>query len=355
MEQQPHLSKPFALFRLPGESALHLWEGAGDVKQMPLEGLIQSANPMWVSAPFDFYGHKSVWAFEAVSMRKISSESLAGWNLHAGLFREAEMGMLPDTPRHQFEKAVEEAVLQIREGKFLKTALSKIRNVELDAYYDWMDWFIKAKNRFSNALVFFVHLPGIATWAGATPELFLSCEGEAVKSVSLAGTLHPDSQHGWREKESREQSLVSDFITETFLDSGFHQIHKTVPEVLQIGALRHIHTEFSASLPQEGLSAVARLAEMLHPTPAVGGLPQKEGVAFILNTEKHERFFYSGFMGPWYGNGRFDWFVNLRSMQLFKNRAVLYAGAGITEDSNPEEEWTETENKLRMNADILTE
>ena len=33
-------------------------------------------------------------------------------------------------------------------------------------------------------------------------------------------------------------------------------------------------------------------------------------------------------------------------MQLFNNYCVLYAGAGITANSDPDKEWHETENKL---------
>jgi isochorismate synthase len=33
-------------------------------------------------------------------------------------------------------------------------------------------------------------------------------------------------------------------------------------------------------------------------------------------------------------------------MEIGEKNAVLYAGAGITEDSNPILEWEETENKM---------
>ena len=34
-------------------------------------------------------------------------------------------------------------------------------------------------------------------------------------------------------------------------------------------------------------------------------------------------------------------------MQLCKNKVIVYAGAGITEDSIPENEWQETEMKMK--------
>jgi isochorismate synthase len=38
-------------------------------------------------------------------------------------------------------------------------------------------------------------------------------------------------------------------------------------------------------------------------------------------------------------------FVNLRTMKIQGNQATLFAGGGITEDSNPVKEWYETEMK----------
>ena len=41
----------------------------------------------------------------------------------------------------------------------------------------------------------------------------------------------------------------------------------------------------------------------------------------------------------------FDFYVNIRTAQLFQDQIVFYAGAGITEDSVAEAEWKETEAK----------
>ena len=46
-------------------------------------------------------------------------------------------------------------------------------------------------------------------------------------------------------------------------------------------------------------------------------------------------------------------FVNLRCMQLVIKKAILYAGAGITEDSIPDKEWEETELKLNTLLKVI--
>jgi isochorismate synthase len=46
-------------------------------------------------------------------------------------------------------------------------------------------------------------------------------------------------------------------------------------------------------------------------------------------------------------------FVNLRCLQVRPTEAILYAGTGLTVDSNPAREWQETEMKLQTVGSIL--
>lgn len=258
-----------------------------------------------------------------------------------------------DTTRESFEDWVKDAAEEMRAGYFSKTALSKVRNVQLGPDFDWSTWFDAACDNFPNAYVFFVHIPDVHTWAGATPELFLSLHENTIRSVSLAGTLHPDSTNGWTEKESEEQRFVTDYIKDAFIRSGFSDVQVSEPETISIGKLQHLKTSFQAPYNAERAELLAGLVQQLHPTPAVGGLPKTEGVDFLLSKETHPRNWYSGFLGAKQSNGDLNLYVNLRSMEVLPRQALLYAGAGITAMSDPAKEWFETENKLRMNMDLL--
>ena len=83
----------------------------------------------------------------------------------------------------------------------------------------------------------------------------------------------------------------------------------------------------------------------LHPTPAVCGLPKNLADDFIRLKEKHERKYYTGYLGPWKLNQQVDLFVNLRCMEVTDDEFILYAGGGITAHSIPEKEWEETNQK----------
>jgi isochorismate synthase len=102
----------------------------------------------------------------------------------------------------------------------------------------------------------------------------------------------------------------------------------------------------------------SRFLYLLHPTPAVCGLPKNEALSFILEHEIHNREFYSGFLGPvnmTSGRGRnsSSLYVNLRCMKLRENTAILYAGCGITVESEPEKEWQETELKANTLLSVI--
>nr|MBX2840287.1 chorismate-binding protein [Flammeovirgaceae bacterium] len=95
------------------------------------------------------------------------------------------------------------------------------------------------------------------------------------------------------------------------------------------------------------------MLKLLHPTSAVCGMPKEKSLAFILENEDYDRELYSGYFGPVNIQNKTNIFVNLRCLQISKEEIVLYAGAGITEDSNPEKEWKETEIKMDILLNFL--
>jgi isochorismate synthase len=82
-------------------------------------------------------------------------------------------------------------------------------------------------------------------------------------------------------------------------------------------------------------------------------MPKMEALAFIQQHEGYDREFYSGYLGPVNLEGETHLFVNLRCMKIQNNSATLYAGGGITEDSEPEKEWQETEMKCQTMLSVL--
>ena len=117
------------------------------------------------------------------------------------------------------------------------------------------------------------------------------------------------------------------------------------------GALSHLKTDFHFSLPDS--NKLGNLLNLLHPTPAVCGLPKEEAYRFIQDNEKYDRRYYSGFIGTLNPSGKTDLYVNLRCMNISSEQLTLYAGGGLLASSELNDEWLETEKKLQTMRRII--
>jgi isochorismate synthase len=93
--------------------------------------------------------------------------------------------------------------------------------------------------------------------------------------------------------------------------------------------------------------------KVLHPTPAVCGLPKEKAYRFIKENEGYDRNYYSGFVGMLNPLGKTDLYVNLRCLNYKVNELSLYAGSGLLSASELEDEWQETEKKLQTMKRLL--
>ncbi len=117
------------------------------------------------------------------------------------------------------------------------------------------------------------------------------------------------------------------------------------PELVRLSTLTHLATTVAGHLADPAPSALA-LAGLLHPTPAVGGIPRADALVAIAELESFDRGLYAGPVGWVDSRGDGDWAVALHCADLAGSRARLVAGAGIVADSDPDAEWAETEAKL---------
>jgi isochorismate synthase len=185
---------------------------------------------------------------------------------------------------------------------------------------------------------------------GATPERLVDREGRTVRTEALAGSVpadRPEEETRLREsiKEEAEHGYVVRAIAEVLEPLCDRLEYPSGPRVQRLLHVLHLQTPFVGTL-RRGVH-VLELVERLHPTPAVGGLPTAEALAWIEREEPGSRGWYAAPVG-WFdrdGDGEFG--VALRSGLIHRDRAHLYAGAGIVRGSDPAAEFHETEIKLR--------
>ncbi len=189
---------------------------------------------------------------------------------------------------------------------------------------------------------------GRGRFVGATPELLVSRRASAVACRPLAGTSRG---HGSfllsSEKDGAEHRFVVDAIADALRPWCAHLDVPDQPRLVALHTLSHLGTDITGTLREAGepLDALA-LAALLHPTPAVGGVPTADALELIAHLEAHGRGQYGGPVGWVDRAGDGAWWYGIRSAVLDGRHARLTAGVGIVDRSDPDLELEETRLKL---------
>lgn len=259
-------------------------------------------------------------------------------------------GLPGETSKDEYLRSFNQMMELIRSGRIQKGVLSRIIRIPFDYIDEAPALFESLCYSFPSAFVYLLSSASTGVWIGASPELLLATGGSRITTMALAGTRPSGTQGPWGEKELEEQHWVARFISEKLLESGCIGIEQSATYTATAGAVEHIRTDFRAILQSKSPNA---LLKVMHPTPAVCGWPSEEAAKVISETETHNRSWYTGYLGPVNMEQKTSLFVNLRCMQADQTDAAIYAGGGITIDSDAEKEWEETSIKsLTLLAEI---
>jgi isochorismate synthase len=298
---------PFAVCRFPasgvsGDSEVFRWTGSE---------LLSDNGSVWVSEPF---------SPEAQAKNEIPS-------------------------RQNYLDWVLMAKSAIRDGRLEKVVLSRIHLEErmTSDYNELPELYLKLLALYPSALVYIMRHHQYGLWMGATPEVLVAVEDGVLQTMALAGTRRisaGEATQPWTEKEYHEHRLVALYLTGILNDYGVPEIGAM--QTIQAGPVYHLMTPLTV---RTGVD-VREIALQLHPTPAVCGWSSDQARRFILETESFSRELFTGYLGAIRSNGNANLFVNLRCMKITPSVYRLFAGAGITAGSNPEDEWDETSLKI---------
>ncbi|MFZ5897468.1 MAG: isochorismate synthase [Myxococcota bacterium] len=271
--------------------------------------------------------------------------------LHAASGSEAvslERASLEERPDADFLQLVDNINAAITRGEFEKIVLA--RRVTLALQKPPLASRIERRLAdIAPECLRFAFRAGPNTFLGATPERLVSKSGRSFETEAVAGTIPmgeiPPGRLMESAKNRAEQAIVVRELLRAFEPIAATLDHTPTPEIHRLRHLAHLRTRIRGQL-REPLH-VLDLVERLHPTPAVGGVPSAAALAWIAEHEPDERGWYAGPIG-WMdhqGDGAFA--VALRSGLLQRDRATLYAGAGIVQGSDAKSELAETRWKLK--------
>lgn len=238
----------------------------------------------------------------------------------------------------EYTEKIEETIKILKENNLEKLVISRPLKHNFSSI-DLKQSFLKLCKKYPNALCYLL-ITEDQIWIGATPELLgkFDKKSNQFETMSLAGTL--PLNESWSEKEIQEQQSVTKHIA-SILAKHTTDItqSKTIDHIS--GNIKHLRTDFSATLKQEDLNI---LINDLHPTPAICGIPTEFCQRKIQEIENYNRSLYTGIISLETDNDKY-YFVNLRCAHILKNHCIIYVGGGINNKSIPSKEWQETELK----------
>lgn len=263
-------------------------------------------------------------------------------------------GARPD--RRAWRTAVEEVLRRIAAGHLDKVVLAREITVSADRPFDIGG--VVGRLRAGNPRSF-TYAAG--AFVGASPELLVRRRGTQVVSRPMAGTAARGDSPADDDrlvaamaasaKEQAEHLLVVGEVSRALAVVCADVIAER-PEIVRLPTVAHLATTVSGTLHDSHVSALG-VAALLHPTPAVAGVPQRAALQAIAELEHFDRGLYAGPVGWVDARGDGDWALALRGASLDGGRARLVAGAGIVAGSGPAAEWDETDAKLEAMRSVL--
>ncbi|MCI0751758.1 MAG: chorismate-binding protein [Flammeovirgaceae bacterium] len=259
-----------------------------------------------------------------------------------------------------FQMLVQDCIERIQAGNFEKIVPSRCKRIPLSENFNPGESFQNLCAAYPNAFVSLVSTPETGTWLGATPELLVTVEDkQTFRTTALAATKTYVAgtelkQVAWTQKEIEEQALVERYIISCFKKIRLREFDEHGPKTMVAGNLMHLRTDFSVDMAATNFPLLGSvMLKLLHPTSAVCGMPLESSLPFLKENEGYQREYYSGYLGPVNIQQDTHLFVNLRCMQVQENEGILYAGAGVTIDSDPEKEYEETEMKMNTLRSVI--
>ena len=238
-------------------------------------------------------------------------------------------------------------------GRLDKVVLARQVDLDAESVIDVPAVLARLRDAAPESTLFAIGRQG-RTFLGATPERLVWLDGRQLRSVAMAGSTRRGSDDATddrlaiellaSDKEREEHAVVVDMLRATLARLTDELDIPSQPHVERLRHLQHLVTPVEGRLREP--SSVLRLAELLHPTPAVGGTPRDLALELIGEEETHERGWYAGPLGWIDRAGDGELVVALRSGIVEGRRATLLAGCGIVADSDPEREWQESTTKL---------
>ncbi len=351
IQEQLDQKLPFVVYKQSGKDRLQCFLQQNGNQYEVTDDL----NSGFIFAPFDKANKAILIPSDKSLYYEVTIAPASGQHTNTSIDSYKEVSDTQEI-KERYTLLVNKAIDTIKTGSIKKVVLSRKEEVYLSDV-DPLLIFKKLIAKYAQAFVYLWYHPKVGMWLGATPETLLEIKNDQFFTMALAGTQPYQSNDiaTWGDKEIEEQEIVTAFIVSA-LSPISNSIVTSKTFTHRAGTLLHLRTDIKGDLAS-GVSDIENVIEVLHPTPAVCGLPKDKAKSFILSNEGYDRKFYTGYLGEFNIHNdkktTSNLLVNLRCMEVTNKKMHLYIGGGITKDSDPDKEWEETVRKTATMKNVL--
>ena len=320
------MNSPTAIYSLPDTE--HFYQVKGSVNVIQPEEVYM--NPGFIFAPFDTSGDHTYRINGTPEKTMLESLVTTQWKRNQRPVKR--------TSRSYYKSMFREAVNTINNSITKKIVIS-IREIEDTQITSICPFLQQLRDSYPAAFVYLFYIPGKELWIGASPELLLDTKYPFQRTTALAGTRKNSPRlEDWPKKERQEHRYVEQFIEEVLEK---HDYRKEGPSPVAAGPVQHLRSNYFINIHGNAVKPLE-----LHPGPALSGYPVSSAIKNILKIEPQSRRYYTGFLGPVWEEGHSRFYINLRCLEVLMDQLILYAGGGLTSNSDMEAEWMEIQDKL---------
>lgn len=249
---------------------------------------------------------------------------------------------------------VRNAIDKINRQELKKVVLSRTLSLSAKEDFNVIHTLKRLRSYRNESYIFMIEREN-SVFLGATPEQLIEKKASQFQTMCLAGTiqrgnsLSEDKTFGNEllhdTKNLSEHQMVVDMITDAMKQICHRVTYPSHPAILKTKSVQHLYTPVTGD--DRDNHHILELVNLLHPTPAMGGVPLHPALEVIQESEMYERGWYASPIGWFDDRGEGEFVVGIRSALIEKKNAVLFAGCGIVGDSKPQSEREETKMKFR--------
>ena len=263
--------------------------------------------------------------------------------------------------KNTFSNQIAEVKDLIEQGQVSKVVLSNTYRYRIKQ--KGSDYYLleSLKKKYPECTIFYFDYLNKGKFLGASPELVLKNINNQIEIDALAGSIDngktpleqaENQKKLYQDKKIKnEHNIVIKGIKEALLNINI-EITYGEKHILKLKNIQHLRTPITAI---KNDTRIMDILDVLSPTPALSGYPKNESMKIINQIEEFDRGWYSGTIGYISNNLNAEFYAGLRSAYINGEYIYIYAGAGITLDSNHDAEWIEIENKMNAIDQIINE